>query len=101
MDAVLGSRPLVQMPRNRQSFYLIRFHAMCDLRCLFMDMFMDIFMGQPGSVQYVQGQDPPEGYCILEDSGYPLMPTSVALITPYREPERNMMVARFNIQTLK
>ncbi|TWW54742.1 hypothetical protein D4764_0223880 [Takifugu flavidus] len=87
---------------NRKLFYSIQLQAMCDHQGLF----IDIFTGYPGSVHdarvlrncplYVQGLYPPEGYCIVGDGGYPCMSRPIALVTPYREPVANMMVARFN-----
>ncbi|TWW62777.1 hypothetical protein D4764_04G0014240 [Takifugu flavidus] len=87
---------------NRKLFYSIQLQAVCDHQGLF----IDIFTGYPGSVHdarvlgnsplYVQGLYPPEGYCIVGDGGYPCMSRPIALVTPYREPLKNMMVARFN-----
>eukprot|EP00066_Takifugu_rubripes_P021972 XP_011611238.1 PREDICTED: putative nuclease HARBI1 isoform X1 [Takifugu rubripes] len=87
---------------NRKLFYSIQLQAVCDHQGLF----IDIFTGYPGSVPdtqvlrnsplYVQGLYPPEGYCIVGDGGYPCMSRPIALVTPYREPVTNMMVARFN-----
>ncbi|TWW58757.1 hypothetical protein D4764_06G0002870 [Takifugu flavidus] len=85
---------------NRKLFYSIQLQAVCDHQGLF----IDIFTGYPGSVRdtqvlrnsplYVQGLYPPEGYCIVGDGGYPCMSRPIALVTPYREPVTNMMVAR-------
>ncbi|KAF7642498.1 hypothetical protein LDENG_00257000 [Lucifuga dentata] len=66
--------------------------AVCHHKC----HFLDIFVCYPGSVHdarvlknsplYIHQLYPPEGYCILP----------ITLITPYREPVRSPVAARFN-----
>ena len=87
---------------NRKLFHSIQMQAVCDTDCLF----LDIFVGYPGSVHdarvlknspmYVQELYPPEGYYILGDGGYPCLSRPIALVTPYREPVRNPVERRFN-----
>ncbi|KAE8278864.1 putative nuclease HARBI1 [Larimichthys crocea] len=87
---------------NRKLFHSIQLQAVCDHQC----QFLDIFVGYPGSVHdarvlknsplYVQKLYPPEGFQILGDGGYPCTSEPLALITPYREPVRNPVEARFN-----
>ncbi|XP_035465455.2 protein ALP1-like [Scophthalmus maximus] len=92
----------VQCYFNRKLFQSIQMQAMCDHQC----QFLDVFIGYRGSVHdarvlkntpvYVRSLYPPEGYCILGDGGYPCMSQPIALITPYREPVRGAVAARFN-----
>lgn len=87
---------------NRKLFHSIQLQGVCDHQC----KFLDIFVGYPGSVHdarvlknspiYVQKLYPPEGFQILGDGGYPCTSEPIALITPYREPVRNPVEARFN-----
>ena len=87
---------------NRKLFHSIQLQAVCDHQC----KFLDIFVGYPGSVHdsrvlknsplFVNSLYPPEGYCILGDGGYPCLSQPITLITPYREPVRNAVEARFN-----
>ncbi|KAF0024599.1 hypothetical protein F2P81_023401 [Scophthalmus maximus] len=75
---------------------------MCDHQC----QFLDVFIGYPGSVHdarvlknshvYVRSLYLLEEYCNLGDGGYPCMSQPIALITPYREPVRGAVAARFN-----
>ncbi|KAM3619675.1 uncharacterized protein V6R79_011663 [Siganus canaliculatus] len=87
---------------NRKLFYSVQLQAVCDHQC----QFLDLFVGYPGSVHdarvlknsplYVHSLYQPEGYYILGDGGYPCMSEPMAIITPYREPVRNAVAARFN-----
>ncbi|KAM3611514.1 uncharacterized protein V6R79_019929 [Siganus canaliculatus] len=87
---------------NRKLFHSVQLQAICDHQC----QFLDLFVGHPGSVHdarvlknsplYVHSLYPPEGYYILGDGGYPCMSEPMAIITPYREPVRNAVAARFN-----
>ncbi|XP_056118293.1 uncharacterized protein LOC130095554 [Rhinichthys klamathensis goyatoka] len=87
---------------NRKFFHSVQMQAVCDHQC----QFLDIFVGYPGSVHdsrvlknsplYVRSLYPPEGYCILGDGGSPCMSQPITLITPYREPARSAVAARFN-----
>ncbi len=67
--------------------------------------FFDIFVGYTGSVHdarvrnspvYTGGLYPLAGKCILGDGGYPCLSAPICLITPYREPVHNPLLARFN-----
>ncbi|XP_034539820.1 putative nuclease HARBI1 [Notolabrus celidotus] len=87
---------------NRKLFYSVQMQAVCDHQC----QFLDVFIGYPGSVHdsrvlknsplFVQSLYPPEGYCLLGDGGYPCLSQPITLITPYREPVRGAVEARFN-----
>ena len=87
---------------NRKLFPSIQLQAVCDHQ----GMFIDIFVGYPGSVHdarvlknsplYTQQLYPPEGFSILGDGEYPCLSVPIALITPYKEPVRLPVARRFN-----
>ncbi len=87
---------------NRKLFHSIQLQAITD----HLGKFIDIFVGYPGSVHdarvlrnspvYTGGLYPPAGKCILGDGGYPCLSAPICLITPYREPVKNPLQARFN-----
>ncbi|XP_023821710.1 putative nuclease HARBI1 [Oryzias latipes] len=87
---------------NRKLFYSIQMQAVCDSNA----KFLDIFVGYPGSVHdsrvlrnspiYTNKTYPPEGYILLGDGGYPCIAQPITLLTPYREPLRNAVEARYN-----
>uniref|UniRef100_UPI003AAEB172 putative nuclease HARBI1 n=1 Tax=Centroberyx gerrardi TaxID=166262 RepID=UPI003AAEB172 len=87
---------------NRKLFYSIQLQAVCDHK----SRFIDIYVGWPGSVHdsrvlknspiFTQRAYPPDGCCILGDGGYPCISKPIALMTPYREPVRDPVRARFN-----
>ncbi|KAJ8367962.1 hypothetical protein SKAU_G00079900 [Synaphobranchus kaupii] len=87
---------------NRKLFFSIQLQAVCDHT----GKFLDIFVGYTGSVHdsrvlrnsplYVEQLYPPEGYCILGDGGYPCLELPICILTPYREPVRSPVAARFN-----
>uniref|UniRef100_A0A3P9JIT2 DDE Tnp4 domain-containing protein n=1 Tax=Oryzias latipes TaxID=8090 RepID=A0A3P9JIT2_ORYLA len=45
---------------------------------------------------YANKTYPPEGYILLGDGGYPCIAQPITLLTPYREPLRNPVEARYN-----
>ena len=87
---------------NRKLFHSIQFQAVCDHR----GRFMDIFAGYPGSVHdsrvlrnsplYTEQLYPPAGFVILGDGGYPCLSQPITLLTPYRQPVRSPVEARYN-----
>ncbi len=87
---------------NRKLFYSIQLQAVCDQR----GKFLDIFVGNPGSVHdsrvlknsplFCQQLYPPENFWILGDGGCPCISHPITLITPYREPITSPTQARFN-----
>uniref|UniRef100_UPI003AAF3DC8 uncharacterized protein n=1 Tax=Centroberyx gerrardi TaxID=166262 RepID=UPI003AAF3DC8 len=100
--------PHAQDCLNRKLFHSIQLQAICDST----GKFLDIFVGYPGSVHdtrvlrnnspvFIRGCYPPAGYFILGDGGYPCLTVPVNLITPYREPVRGRVEARFNAHHAK
>ncbi|XP_053192738.1 uncharacterized protein LOC128376912 [Scomber japonicus] len=87
---------------NRKLFHSIQLQAMCDD----VGKFLDVFVGYCGSVHdarvlrnspiYYQQSYPPPGYSILGDGGYPCLSHPISLITPFRQPVRSHLQARFN-----
>ncbi|XP_059188162.1 uncharacterized protein LOC131970756 [Centropristis striata] len=94
--------PHAQDYLNRKLFHSVQLQAICDST----GKFLDIFVGYPGSVHdtrvlrnspvFVSGCYPPPGHFIVGDGGYPCLSAPVTLITPYREPVRGRVEARFN-----
>ncbi|KAM6992375.1 uncharacterized protein LKV04_008427 [Tautogolabrus adspersus] len=88
--------------RNRKLFHSVQLQGICDST----GKFLDIFVGYPGSVHdtrvlrnspvFVRGCYPPAGYFIVGDGGYPCLNAPVTLITPYWEPLRGRVEARYN-----
>ncbi|KAK7909409.1 hypothetical protein WMY93_014093 [Mugilogobius chulae] len=87
---------------NRKLFHSIQLQAVCDHSA----KFIDILVGYPGSVHdsrvlknsplYTQRLYPPHGYVMIGDGGYPCLSQPITLLTPYREPVRSPVEARFN-----
>eukprot|EP00064_Thunnus_orientalis_P019603 superscaffoldBa00004973_g19727 len=87
---------------NRKMFHSVQLQAICDIT----GKYLDIFVGYPGSVHdtkvirnspvFVRGSYPPAGYFIVRDGGYPCLTALITLITPYHEPVRGRVQARFN-----
>ena len=77
---------------NRKLYPSVILQGICDAR----GRFIDVFVGQPGSVHdalvlrrspmYQQALYPPAGYFLLGDGGYPCLQRPVAIMTPYRQP---------------
>ncbi|KAH7958575.1 hypothetical protein HPB49_002904 [Dermacentor silvarum] len=86
---------------NRKQFYSIQLQAVCDHH----GIFIDIFVGFPGSVHdtrvlknspiYTRSLYPPPGYAILGDSGYPNIAAPIVITTPYKDATRPTEL-RFN-----
>ncbi|KAL1427136.1 hypothetical protein MTO96_017705 [Rhipicephalus appendiculatus] len=108
VGAIDGTHIRIQAPAsmpedyfNRKHFYSIQLQAVCDHR----GIFVDIFVGYPGSVHdtrvlknsplYTRSLYPPPGYAILGDSGYPNIVAPIAITTPYKDATRPVEV-RFN-----
>ena len=87
---------------NRKLFHSIQLQAICDDSC----KFLDVCVGYPGSVHdarvlknspiYYEQSYPPPGYCILGDGGYHCLSQPICLMTPFRQPVRNHLQARYN-----
>ncbi|KAL7398437.1 hypothetical protein ABVT39_010016 [Epinephelus coioides] len=86
---------------NRKHFPSIVLQGICD----FKGAFLDVYIGNPGSVHdvlvlqrspvYKQALYPPAGHFLLGDGGYPCLQRPVAIMTPYRQPVAiNVTVAR-------
>ncbi|KAL3060951.1 hypothetical protein OYC64_009209 [Pagothenia borchgrevinki] len=94
--------PHAQDYLNRKLFLSVQLQGICDSY----GKFLDIFVGYPGSVHdtrvlrnspvFVRGCYPPAGHYIVGDGGYPCLREPLNLITPYREPLRGRVEARFN-----
>lgn len=79
---------------NRKLNYSIQCQAVCDSN----HKFIDICAGYPGSVHdtrvmynsplYYRRLYPPAGYFLLGDSGYPCSIHPIAIITPFKETDR-------------
>ncbi|XP_012717788.2 putative nuclease HARBI1 [Fundulus heteroclitus] len=92
---------------NRKQFHSILLQAICDST----GKFLDVFVGYPGSVHdttvlknspvFVGAVYPHPGYFIVGDGGYPCTSAPITLLTPYREPSRGPVEARFNIHHAK
>lgn len=87
---------------NRKLFYSIQLQAVSDHQ----GRFLDIFVGYPGSVHdsrvlrnsplYNERLYPPNGFAIIGDGGYPCLSRPITLLTPFREPVRSPVEARYN-----
>ncbi|XP_029964615.1 putative nuclease HARBI1 [Salarias fasciatus] len=87
---------------NRKLFHSVQFQAVTDHQ----GRFLDIFVGYPGSVHdsrvlrnspiYMEQLYPPAGFVLLGDGGYPCLSRPITILTPYRQPVRNPVEARFN-----
>ncbi|XP_033904651.3 putative nuclease HARBI1 [Acipenser ruthenus] len=89
---------------NQKSFYSIQLQAVCNHK----GMFVDIFVGYPGSVHdsrilrsspiYTKSLYPPPGYFLLGDSEYPCLQEPIGILTPYKEPVQNPVQAQYNAE---
>lgn len=87
---------------NRKLFHSVQLQAICDDG----GRFLDVFVGYCGSVHdarvlqnspiYYEQSYPPPGYCIIGDGGYPCLSRPICLMTPFRQPVRNHLQARYN-----
>ncbi|XP_051797146.1 uncharacterized protein LOC110967513 [Acanthochromis polyacanthus] len=87
---------------NYKLFYSIQLQAVCDAT----GRFLDIFVGDPGSVHdarvlrnspiYTQAMHPSSGFCLLAVGGYPCLETPIAIITPYKMPLHGRVQERYN-----
>lgn len=110
VGAIDGCHIRIKAPRgphpedflNRKLFHSVQLQAICDST----GKFLDVFVGYPGSVHdtrvlrnspvFVSGCYPPAGYFIVGDGGYPCLAAPMTIMTPYREPVRGRVEARFN-----
>ncbi|KAL4007933.1 hypothetical protein ACER0C_001785 [Sarotherodon galilaeus] len=77
---------------NRKLFPSIVLQGICDSR----GAFLDVFIGNCGSVHDALALYPPAGYFLLGDGGYPCLRHPVAIMTPYRQPVSTQVEERFN-----
>ncbi|XP_053176235.1 uncharacterized protein LOC128359949 [Scomber japonicus] len=87
---------------NRKLFHSVQFQAICNHQ----GHFLDVVVGFPGclhdarflrsSLFYMHQLNPPPGWYLTGDGGYPCLAEPICLLTPSREPVRNAVEGRYN-----